>query len=39
MLSFSDVDRTGELRVSVTRLPHYELVLSTVSDRCAVVHG
>jgi hypothetical protein len=39
LLSSGVVDRVGEFRISITRPPHYELVLSTVSARCAVVHG
>jgi hypothetical protein len=38
-LSSDAVDSAGELRISVARPPHYELVLSTVSGRCTVVHG
>jgi hypothetical protein len=38
-LSSGVVDRAGELHISVARPPHCELVLSTVSGRCVVVHG
>jgi hypothetical protein len=38
-LSFDDVNRAGELRISVARPPHCNLVLSTVLGRCVVAHG
>jgi hypothetical protein len=38
-LSSCVVDRANELCISVVHPPHYELVLSTVSVGCAVVHG
>jgi hypothetical protein len=39
MLSSGAVDHIGELRISVACPPHCELVLLTMSGRCAVVHG
>jgi hypothetical protein len=38
-LSSNAINRVGELRISVACPPHCELVLSTVSGRCAVFHG
>jgi hypothetical protein len=38
-LSYDAVDRAGELHNSVAHPPHCELVLSTVSGRCAMVLG
>jgi hypothetical protein len=38
-LSSGAVDRASELRISVACPPHCELVLSTMSGRCTMVHG
>jgi hypothetical protein len=38
-LSFDTVDRVGDFRPSVARLPHCELGLSTVSGECVVGWG
>jgi hypothetical protein len=38
-LSSGAVDHGGELCISVTRRPHCELVLSTVSGGCTMAHG
>jgi hypothetical protein len=39
VLSSGAVYHASELRISVSHPPHCELVLSTMSGRCAVVHG
>jgi hypothetical protein len=38
-LSSSVINHAGELRISISRPPHCELVLSIVLGGCAVVHG
>jgi hypothetical protein len=39
LLSSGAVDCPGELRISIARPSHWELVLSAVLGRCGVVHG